>query len=122
METGKYIAIATTPAEAHVHYTRVKEGETYLIKPTDDPSFVSISGYLYCKDGGREKVYDKHLHIDRVAPYVSVRLTDETRGGKREGSGRPKGKPTKTLAYRVPLKHAKKIDKEIRVVINKIVQ
>ena len=42
----------------------------------------------------------------------------ETRGGKREGSGRPKGKPTKTLSYRVPLAKAKKIDKEIRILIN----
>jgi hypothetical protein len=45
----------------------------------------------------------------------------ENRGGKREGSGRPKGKPTKTLAYRVPLKQAKRIDREIRKVIGQIV-
>lgn len=41
------------------------------------------------------------------------------RGGKREGSGRPKGEPTKTLSYRVPLKKAPKIDKEIREIISK---
>jgi hypothetical protein len=41
------------------------------------------------------------------------------RGGKREGSGRPKGEPTKTLSYRVPLKKANKIDKEIREIISK---
>jgi len=41
----------------------------------------------------------------------------ETRGGKREGSGRPKSAPTKTLSYRVPLKLAAKIDKEIRKII-----
>lgn len=44
------------------------------------------------------------------------------RGGKRPGSGRPKGKPTTTIAYRVPLKHAKKIDKKIRVVIKTIIR
>jgi hypothetical protein len=44
-------------------------------------------------------------------------MNKETRGGKREGSGRPKGKPTKTLSYRVPLKLAAKIDKEIRKII-----
>ena len=42
----------------------------------------------------------------------------ETRGGKREGSGRPKLAPTKTLSYRVPLKLAAKIDKEIRKIIS----
>jgi len=45
-------------------------------------------------------------------------MKQETRGGKREGSGRPKGKPTKTLSYRVPLSKAKKIDKEIRKIIS----
>lgn len=39
------------------------------------------------------------------------------RGGKREGAGRPKSKPTKTLSYRVPLKLAAKIDKAIRKLI-----
>lgn len=41
----------------------------------------------------------------------------ETRGGKREGSGRKKRTPTKTLGYRVPLKLAGKIDKAIRKII-----
>lgn len=52
---------------------------------------------------------------------TDVEIKKETRGGKREGSGRPKGKPTTTLSYRVPKKHAKKIDKEVRVVIDTII-
>jgi len=40
-----------------------------------------------------------------------------THGGSRPNSGRPKGQPTKTLSYRVPVKHAAKIDKKIREVI-----
>lgn len=40
------------------------------------------------------------------------------RGGKREGSGRPKLAPTKVLAYRVPISKANKIDKSIRKLIN----
>jgi hypothetical protein len=31
--------------------------------------------------------------------------TKQTRGGKRKGSGRPKGEPTKTISVRVPEKH-----------------
>ena len=38
----------------------------------------------------------------------------EKRGGKREGSGRLKGEPTKTLSYRVPIKKSNKIDAQIR--------
>jgi len=47
-------------------------------------------------------------------------MTKETRGGFRQGSGRPKLQPTKVLAYRVPVSKAKKIDKEIRAIINSI--
>ena len=47
-------------------------------------------------------------------------MKQETRGGKREGSGRPKGNPTKTLSYRVPEKFAAKIDKAIRKTISSI--
>lgn len=43
-----------------------------------------------------------------------------TWGGKREGSGRPAKEPTKTIAYRVPLKLAKKIDKAIRIIISEM--
>ncbi len=39
------------------------------------------------------------------------------RGGKREGSGRPKGKPTKVLSYRVPQKIAAKFDKEVKKIL-----
>lgn len=44
----------------------------------------------------------------------------ETRGGSRQGAGRPKSRPTKTLAYRVPEKFAAKIDKAIRKIISSI--
>lgn len=45
-------------------------------------------------------------------------MKKDNRGGKREGSGRPKGQPTKTLSYRVPAKLAAKLDKEIRKIIS----
>ncbi len=38
-------------------------------------------------------------------------------GGPREGAGRPKKEPTKTLSYRVPKKFAQLIDEDIRKVI-----
>lgn len=44
-------------------------------------------------------------------------MKQETRGGKREGSGRPKKDPTKILSYRVPLRLVTKIDKAIRKII-----
>ena len=44
-------------------------------------------------------------------------MNKQTRGGSRPGSGRPKLAPTKILSYRVPLKLASKIDKEIRKII-----
>jgi hypothetical protein len=49
-------------------------------------------------------------------------MNKETRGGKREGSGRPKLAPTKTLSYRVPLKSAFIIDVAIRRIISKFVK
>jgi hypothetical protein len=49
-------------------------------------------------------------------------MKQESRGGKREGAGRPKGKPTTTLSYRVPLKLANKIDRAIRKIISEIAQ
>jgi len=45
-------------------------------------------------------------------------MKQETRGGKREGSGRPKLQPTKVLAYRVPVSKAIKIDKAIRKLLS----
>lgn len=47
-------------------------------------------------------------------------MKKETRGGSRPGSGRPKKAPTKTLAYRVPLKLSAKIDTAIRKLITSI--
>lgn len=47
--------------------------------------------------------------------------TKPTHGGSRPNSGRPKGQPTKTLSYRVPVKHAAKIDKKIREVIAAVI-
>lgn len=44
-------------------------------------------------------------------------MKQETRGGAREGAGRPKSNPTKTLSYRVPASIAKKLDKAIRKII-----
>ncbi len=45
-------------------------------------------------------------------------MKQENRGGARPNSGRPKGKPTKILTYRVPKSKAKKIDTQIRIIIN----
>ena len=67
-----YEAIETSPAEMHVHCTRVIKGERYSIAKTDDPNYVSITGVLCCKSGGKEKVYDKHIHIQRVKPFVKL--------------------------------------------------
>lgn len=49
-------------------------------------------------------------------------MKQENRGGKREGSGRPKKAPTKTLSYRVPQKLAARIDKAIRKIIKQHIQ
>jgi hypothetical protein len=38
-------------------------------------------------------------------------------GGKREGSGRKPKEPTKTLSYRIPLKHSEGLDLAIRKAI-----
>ena len=67
-----YKATNSTPAEDHVHFTRVMQGESYLIAKTDDPNFVSITWKLFCKNGGFEKVYNKHLHISRVKLFVEL--------------------------------------------------
>lgn len=67
-----YEAIASTPAEQHVHATRVMKGECYLIAKTDDPNFVSITGKLYTATGGFDRVYDKHLHKNRVKGFVKL--------------------------------------------------
>lgn len=68
----KYLGIGTTPAEEHVHCTRVKEGETYLISKTNQKDFVSITGNLYNRDFGVDRVIDKHIHISRVKEYCKL--------------------------------------------------
>lgn len=67
-----YKAIDSTPAEKHILCTRVMKGQTYLIRKIEDSSFVSISGKLFDKDGGCERVFDKHLHISRVKNFVEL--------------------------------------------------
>jgi len=69
---GKFKAVATTPADIHVHCTRLKASEWYYISPSEDPNFVVVCGTLYDKDGGSEKVYDKHLAASRVWPFIAV--------------------------------------------------
>ena len=49
-------------------------------------------------------------------------MKQETRGGKREGSGRPKKRPTVTLSYRVPVKFAFKINNEIRKILKDVIK
>ena len=44
-------------------------------------------------------------------------MNNTNHGGSRPNSGRPKGKPTKVLTYRVPKSKAKKIDTGIRLLI-----
>jgi hypothetical protein len=41
----------------------------------------------------------------------------ESRGGSREGSGRPKKEETKTLAYRVPAANAAALNEAIKKLI-----
>ena len=41
-------------------------------------------------------------------------MKKETRGGKRQGSGRPKSEPTKILTFRVKLKDAEIIRAKIK--------
>lgn len=44
----------------------------------------------------------------------------ETRGGQREGAGRPKGEPTTTVSVRVKTKWAAKIKKVIAAEIKRL--
>ena len=67
-----YEAIDTTPAEEHIHFTRIMKGEKYLIAKTDNPNFVSVTGKLFSNSGGFERVVDKHLHFTRVKPNVKL--------------------------------------------------
>jgi hypothetical protein len=41
-------------------------------------------------------------------------MEKENRGGKRKGAGRPKGEPTKTLSFRVNLRHVEHIKKLVK--------
>lgn len=42
------------------------------------------------------------------------------RGGKRPNSGRPKGEPTTTISFRVPLKHEHEAKELVRVYKQKL--
>jgi hypothetical protein len=44
------------------------------------------------------------------------------KGGKRKGSGRPKGEPTTTIAFRVKAKYAEELKKKIKELIDKMNQ
>jgi len=46
----------------------------------------------------------------------------KTHGGKREGSGRPKKKPTTVITLRVPLQHAKAIKKQFTKIVEQFTQ
>lgn len=73
-----YTAVENTPASDHVHFNRVIKGEDYLIGKTDDPNIVSLTGKLYCKAGGFDRVIDKHIHISLVKPYVILKDVSES--------------------------------------------
>lgn len=47
-------------------------------------------------------------------------MKTNNKGGKRKGAGRPKGKETKTLSYRVPASLAELIDANIKELIRYI--
>mgnify|MGYP000172587030 CR=1 FL=1 len=70
-----YTAIENTPASEHIHCNRVMKGESYLIGKFDE-NFVTISGWLFDKDGGKQKFYDKLIHKSLVQPFV--KLNDQT--------------------------------------------
>ena len=53
--------------------------------------------------------------------YTQIAISEflpNTHGGKREGSGRPKGKPTVTISFRVPVRHAKTIKNKVNKIID----
>ena len=61
------------------------------------------------------------MSVDIILDIQTITINmikTEARGGKREGSGRPKLPPTKVLAYRVPVSKAIKIDKAIRKLLS----
>lgn len=68
----KYQAHTTSQPSIHVHCDRVKEGEIYVISKTDDPRFVSVTGNLYDKNMGMERVNEKHILIDKLKPYLRL--------------------------------------------------
>lgn len=42
------------------------------------------------------------------------------KGGARKGAGRPKGKPTKTIAFRVKLEHVEQIKALVKAYLESI--
>lgn len=53
----------TTPPPVHIHCTRFMQNEKYFLSKTDDPNWIAVSGTLYDKDGGKERVIKKHLPL-----------------------------------------------------------
>jgi len=47
-------------------------------------------------------------------------MKKENRGGKREGAGRPKMEPTKTISFRIKVKWEQKIKKLVRLEIKRL--
>lgn len=48
-------------------------------------------------------------------------MKTKSHGGSRKGAGRPKGEPTKVLAYRVPVKSADKAHTAIQGLLKKLI-
>lgn len=46
----------------------------------------------------------------------------QQRGGKRPGAGRPKGEPTVTVSFRVPVARLEECRKEISNLLKKVLQ
>lgn len=49
----------------------------------------------------------------------NYQMKKETRGGNRNGSGRPKSEPTKILTFRVKVKDAEKLRAKIKALLKK---
>lgn len=72
-----------------------------------------------------KKITDKNgevLFDAREALNTSLDFGAETRGGKRQNSGRKKKDETKTLSYRVPKEIANVVDDTVKPIITDIKQ
>lgn len=94
---------------------------SYEVITNDGKShFVSAYSKKEVADFWQSSKPKKVIERGDIDPETNTNITKENRGGSRPGAGRPKGEPTKTLSYRVPVKFADIVDKAIRKIISRI--